>query len=480
MSVYVDILPDCCDCCVCNDDYWRCGINCEDISHDGRREDCPLIEIVHCKDCKWFDSKRANFIDGYGYCERYEVTDKDSHYCSYGEKQVTGKLNNPDDSLLTEDSEACKEQESKLYIPLNQHTVERINRLHKNDCGDCFDEEWLYNELEQIAERHHTETSTTSKTETVDTPTNTPTDLISRQAAIELACWRCKKCERKDCEYTDSCKTMKLLDALPSEDPKPPVEDMGEVSDGYHTFNQLYHQRAVLFATIVNQNKDNAWKSWKHEDGKFCFDKEGEWFIVGVDTPEGSYTYHYEKKYWDLFDCKELDRGKHWDGHTEDDVTRLLSLPPVEPKTDLVNRSDVLELAKSGLLISNGNYKKVCEAINGLPSCHTCREGEPVEIKPVADAISRADALKAICAECDVKCEDGTDKEAHCTEYAVINDMPPVDPKQPKGKWIVYPLIDDGRVELECPECGETFIQAIDYRPHFCENCGADMRGDSE
>lgn len=107
---------------------------------------------------------------------------------------------------------------------------------------------------------------------------------------------------------------------------------MGEVSDGYHTFNQLYHQRAVLFATIVNQNKYKAWKSWKHEDGKFCFDKGGEWFIVGIDTPEGSYTYHYEKKYWDMFGCEELDRGKHWDGHTEDDVTRLLSLPPVEPK----------------------------------------------------------------------------------------------------------------------------------------------------
>ena len=37
-----------------------------------------------------------------------------------------------------------------------------------------------------------------------------------------------------------------------------PCDDIGEVSDGYHTFNQLYHQRAVLFATIVNQNKDKS------------------------------------------------------------------------------------------------------------------------------------------------------------------------------------------------------------------------------
>lgn len=101
---------------------------------------------------------------------------------------------------------------------------------------------------------------------------------------------------------------------------------MGEVSDGYHTFNQLYHQRAILFATIVNQNKDISWKSYKHSDGKYCFDSNGEWFIVGIDTPEGSYTYHYKKEYWDYFDCKELECGKEWDGHTEEDVTRLLSL----------------------------------------------------------------------------------------------------------------------------------------------------------
>ena len=105
-----------------------------------------------------------------------------------------------------------------------------------------------------------------------------------------------------------------------------PCEDAGEISDGYHTFNQLYHQRAILFATIVNQNTDIAWKSYKHSDGKYCFDSNGEWFIVGVDTPDGSYTYHYSKEYWDYFKCKELDCGKEWDGHTEEDVTRLLSL----------------------------------------------------------------------------------------------------------------------------------------------------------
>lgn len=102
------------------------------------------------------------------------------------------------------------------------------------------------------------------------------------------------------------------------------LSDIGEFSDGFHTFNSLYHQRAILFATIVNQNKDKAWKSWKHEDGEKCFG--GGWFIVGVDTPKGSYTYHYSEEYWDLFECEEIECGKHWDGHTEKDVARLLSL----------------------------------------------------------------------------------------------------------------------------------------------------------
>lgn len=140
---------------------------------------------------------------------------------------------------------------------------------------------------------------------------------------------KCSKEHENDRLFTghvivsDLCRdTADLLETIEQE----PCEDMGEISDGYHTFNELYYQRAVLFATIVNLNKDKAWKSFKHFDGKYCFDSNGDWFIVGVDTSEGSYTYHYSKEYWDMFNCKELECGKEWDGHTEKDVTRLLSL----------------------------------------------------------------------------------------------------------------------------------------------------------
>lgn len=101
-------------------------------------------------------------------------------------------------------------------------------------------------------------------------------------------------------------------------------QDIGEFSDGYHTFNSLYHQRLVLFAALVNTFPTLAWKSRKHFDGEVPFG--GGWFIVGIETPNGQYTYHYEEKDWDLFQCKEVPTAPLWDGHTDADVERLLTL----------------------------------------------------------------------------------------------------------------------------------------------------------
>lgn len=102
------------------------------------------------------------------------------------------------------------------------------------------------------------------------------------------------------------------------------VDDIGEISDGYHTFSSLYNQRLYLFAALVKAYKDKSWKTRFHEDGEPCFG--GGWFLVGIDTPQGSYTYHYELQHWDLFDCAEIDKAKPFDGHTDADVQRLMSL----------------------------------------------------------------------------------------------------------------------------------------------------------
>ena len=134
-----------------------------------------------------------------------------------------------------------------------------------------------------------------------------------------------------DYHFMNGIETAKeIVEDAPAADVVPiPDGGIGEVSDGYHTFNGLYYQRMVLFAALVKQNKDKSWKSLRHEDGELCFG--GGWFIVGIDTPSGSYTYHYEDNFWSMFDCQELPVAKHWDGHTEKDVTRLLSLADVQP-----------------------------------------------------------------------------------------------------------------------------------------------------
>lgn len=93
-------------------------------------------------------------------------------------------------------------------------------------------------------------------------------------------------------------------------------------SDGYHTFKELYQHRMVLFAALCNAYPERAWKARKHHDGTMFGD---EWFIAGIETPKGQYTYHYDNG-WELFKVKELEFAPKWDGHRPADVARLLSL----------------------------------------------------------------------------------------------------------------------------------------------------------
>ena len=79
--------------------------------------------------------------------------------------------------------------------------------------------------------------------------------------------------------------------------------DMGEVSDGYHTFNELYEYRllynAAFFNELAKQNLYDVHKSKKHSDGEDCFG--GGWFIVMAELPTGQISNHYEMKDWTYF-----------------------------------------------------------------------------------------------------------------------------------------------------------------------------------
>jgi len=135
-----------------------------------------------------------------------------------------------------------------------------------------------------------------------------------------------------------------------------PTIDVEKISDGYHTFADLYEQRLILSAALA-KNNPHAWKSKRHEDGSDAFG--GGWFIMGFDTDEGCYTYHYELKDWDLFQCKELDKGRPWDGHTSKDVRRLLSIPAAVSVPQWISVKDRLPCCGNPVLVGNLSWRWV-------------------------------------------------------------------------------------------------------------------------
>ena len=121
---------------------------------------------------------------------------------------------------------------------------------------------------------------------------------------------------RKEGEAYDDPKRMEKYDALNAAIDlinNPSLLVTGDTSDGYHTFNELYHHRAVLFSVIVRDHPEWCWKAKKHADGTMY---DG-MFIVGIDTPHGQASYHYDiDPYWDMFHCEEYEFAPEWDGHS--------------------------------------------------------------------------------------------------------------------------------------------------------------------
>ena len=99
-----------------------------------------------------------------------------------------------------------------------------------------------------------------------------------------------------------------------------------EISDGHHTFGELYVNRLILFCTLCNCFPDLSWKSKKHFDNQNDPMFEGD-FIAGINTPEGIATYHFKLEYWDYFDVSEIDNAPKYDDYNNEAVLdRILSL----------------------------------------------------------------------------------------------------------------------------------------------------------
>jgi hypothetical protein len=102
----------------------------------------------------------------------------------------------------------------------------------------------------------------------------------------------------------------------------------GQVSDGHHTFEELYRYRLLYNAALFNEwaksGLYNVHKSRFHHDGTIPFD-DPKWFIVVAELPTGQISNHYRVVTdWDLFDIPERELPNVYDGHTPDVVADRL------------------------------------------------------------------------------------------------------------------------------------------------------------
>jgi len=112
------------------------------------------------------------------------------------------------------------------------------------------------------------------------------------------------------------------------------VTDDGDISDGHHTFRELYRYRllynALLFNEWSNFGLHDTHKSKNHHDGEPAFG--GGWFIVVAQLPTGQISNHYKLEFWDLFKIEARELPAEYDGHTPavaaDRMERLLRPGP--------------------------------------------------------------------------------------------------------------------------------------------------------
>lgn len=99
--------------------------------------------------------------------------------------------------------------------------------------------------------------------------------------------------------------------------------EIEDIHDSWHSVDELYNHRMVLFVALMKSHPHLSWKSKKHNDGT----SYGGYFIAGMELPDvGMITYHIVDNFWDKTpEIQELEIGRPWDGHTSEDVIVRLS-----------------------------------------------------------------------------------------------------------------------------------------------------------
>lgn len=103
--------------------------------------------------------------------------------------------------------------------------------------------------------------------------------------------------------------------------------DTGKISDGFHTFDELYNQRNTLYIVLcrVLSGELNyyVWRTKKHSD-KTSTGKG--WFVLGINFAKGEQiTYHLPTSKWrETAFAETIPHAPQWDKHTSKDVLKRL------------------------------------------------------------------------------------------------------------------------------------------------------------
>jgi hypothetical protein len=100
------------------------------------------------------------------------------------------------------------------------------------------------------------------------------------------------------------------------------MSDTGSISDGYHTFDELYEHRFELFIAlcrhihIADTPGRQVWRSRLNSDGT----SYPGWFVAGIGEGASGVTYHLPDRLWDRLDFASTFDRCIWDGHSSNDV----------------------------------------------------------------------------------------------------------------------------------------------------------------
>lgn len=85
---------------------------------------------------------------------------------------------------------------------------------------------------------------------------------------------------------------------------KETIQDVCNVSNKINIYSNTNCEVTILFAALCNTFHCSSWKTRKDYDGSYILDGG---FMVGIDTPNGTYVHIFDDRYWPAFKCNAIE-----------------------------------------------------------------------------------------------------------------------------------------------------------------------------